>query len=260
MAAGKKTTAIVKWDEELAKQAEAAAASEANTGGGRFVSIRGGVLSFNGAPVPGNAIAVVIADHIFENVLYEGDFDPDNITAPACFAFGRDEKDMKPHDDVENPKSDDGCKSCPLNVFGSADKGRGKACRNTRRLGLLNAGTIGANGKFKLIEDDEYWQKSEAAYLKLPVTSVKGFAAYVKQIAAALKRPPHGVVTKLSVQPDPKSQFKVVFEPMMKLPDSVMSAIMTKREQVQNEIAFPYQPADEAAKKPVKKSAKNKRY
>ena len=35
------TTALVKWDEELAKQAEIAAGMEANTGGGQFFSTKG---------------------------------------------------------------------------------------------------------------------------------------------------------------------------------------------------------------------------
>jgi len=39
----KQTTALVKWEEELARQADAAAAQEASTGGGQFFSLRGGI-------------------------------------------------------------------------------------------------------------------------------------------------------------------------------------------------------------------------
>lgn len=258
MASKKTGSAIVKWDEQLAKEAEVAAAQEANTGGGRFISIRGGVLTVAGAPVPGNAMAVVIADSVFENAAYEGDFDADNVKSPVCFAFGRDEKTMTPHELSQDKKNED-CASCLLNRFGSAEKGRGKACKNIRRLGLLSAGTLN-NGKFKLYEPD-YWDKAEPMYFKLPVTSVQGYAAYVKQVAAALQRPPHGIVSKLSLQPDPKSQFKVVIEPLIKLPDNLMPAIMAKRESIKKDIEFPYQPAaEDEAPRGRAKGKKSKRY
>ena len=53
------TTALVKWDEELAKQAEIAAGMEANTGGGQFFSTKGGILSWQDAPLPGSQTAVL---------------------------------------------------------------------------------------------------------------------------------------------------------------------------------------------------------
>lgn len=237
------TSSIVRWDEELAKEAQAAAQMEANTGGGKFISVRGGVLQWNGAPVPGNKMAVIILDHIFENVMYTEEFDADAPSSPDCFAFGRDEKQMGPHQvAVDAGTAQEGpCHSCPKNVFGSADKGRGKACRNTRRMALISAGAFGPGDKFKLVDDPEYYEKGELAFFKVPVTSVNGFAAYVKQVAAALKRPPHGIVTRLTVQPDPKSQFKVVFEPMMNLPDKLMRTIMSRRDEVKGSIDFPYQ-------------------
>jgi hypothetical protein len=243
-----KNDSIVRWDEELAKEAMAAAAMEANTGGVKFISVRGGVLTWNDAPVPGNAMAVVILDHVMENVYYTSEFDPDNPSSPDCFAFGRDEATMEPHKVAkEAGTAQEGpCKGCPQNEWGSADKGRGKACRNVRRLGLISAGQLGPTGKLKLIDETDYYAKDgELAFFKVPVTSVKGFAGFVKQVASALKRPPHGIVTKLSVQPDPKSQFKVVFEPIMELPNSLMSSIMKRREEVKGLIEQAYAPRNE---------------
>lgn len=236
-------SAIMKWDEELAKAAEAAAATEASTGGGKFISVKGGVLAYNGAPVPGNKLPVIILDSIFENVYYSKEFDADEPAGPDCFAFGREEKGMTPHQVVidAGTAQEGPCASCPMNVFGSADKGKGKACRNTRRLGLISAGQFAANGKFTAINDPEYYAKADVAFFKLPVTSVKGYAAYVKQVAAALKRPPFGIITRLAVEPDPKTQFKVVMEPMQKVPDNLMEAIMARRKEVEASIDFPYQ-------------------
>lgn len=253
-----KSTALVKWDEELAKQAEVAAGMEANTGGGQFFSLKSGILSWQDAPLPNNQMAVVILDSILENVFYEGKYDPDTPQGPTCFAFGREEKTLAPHTIViEAGNAQCGasglCDGCEMNEWGSSDVGRGKACRNTRRLAMIPAGTFNQADKFELIEDEEHFASTAIGFMKLPVTSVKGYASFVKQVAGALRRPPFGIVTKVKVVPDPKSQFKVVFEPIMNLPDELMSAIMQRHEEAKSTIDFPYQPNDEEAAPPPPK-------
>jgi hypothetical protein len=265
-----KTTALVRWDEELAKQAEVAAGMEANTGGGQFFSTKSGVLSWQDAPLPNNQMAVVILDSILENVYYEGRYDPEVPQGPVCFAFGREEKTMGPHQLVIDAGkqmcgASGQCAGCPMNEWGSSDVGRGKACRNTRRLAMIPAGTFNQAGKFELFDDEEHFASTAIGFMKLPVTSVKGYASFVKQVAGALRRPPFGIVTKVMVKPDPQTQFKVVFEPLMNLPDELMSVIMTRHEEAKSTIDFPYQPNEEeaapkrgsrAAQKPVGRGRK----
>lgn len=259
--AAPKTTGLVKWDEELAKQAEVAARMEANNGGGQFFSTKGGILSWQDAPLPNNQMAVVILDFVLENVYYEGRYDPDVPQSPVCFAFGRDEKTIAPHKIVvEAGNQQCGaaglCAGCKMNEFGTAEVGKGKACRNTRRLGMIPAGTFNAAGKFELIEDEEHFASTAVGFMKLPVTSVKGYASFVKQVAGALRRPPFGIVTRVRVMPDPKSQFKVVFEPVMNLPDELMGIIMQRHEEVKSTIDFPYQPNDEEQVLPPKRGSR----
>lgn len=260
---GAPSGAIVKWDEELAKQAEVAAKMEENSGGGQFFSVRAGVLSWNDAPVPDNQMGVIILDSILENVWYETEFDPDNPSGPSCFAFGRDEDGMTPHDNVvkAGTAQEGPCKSCPMNEWGSADKGKGKACRNTRRLAMIPAGTF-RNGKFEPFEEVEHFEQTAFGFMKLPVTSVKGYASFVKQVASSLKRPPHGVVTRVKVVPDAKTQFKVTFEPIMNVPNEVLGAVFKRREEAMATIDFPYQPPEEkpAAKGRGAKPQKQRRY
>lgn len=270
MAKKKPSTAIAKWDEELAKYAEAASEMEACVGGGQFFSVRGGLLSWQNSPVPDNEMAVIIVDSVLENVYYEGRFDPEVISPPSCFAFGREESSMEPHEDVvkRGMESHESCEGCPMNEWGSADTGKGKACRNTRRLALISAGTI--DGDDVDLFEDEVFATAELGYLKLPVTSVKGYATYVKQIAGTLRRPPFGVLTKIKVIPDDKTQFKVVFELIDKVPDDLMATIMQRRELAEKEIMFPYSldvedeapakkaPHKKAAKKAVKKAPRKK--
>jgi hypothetical protein len=236
-------TAVANWDEQLAREAEVAAAMEANAGGGQFFSTQGGVLSFGGNPLPGNQLAGIIVDHILENVYYDGKFDPNNPSPPVCFAFGRDEATMAPHPTVveagqaQHPT----CRGCDKNEWATADTGRGKACRNSRRLGIIAGGAIDPNsGKFTPITDPEDVKAATVGFLKIPVTSVKGFASFVKQIAGALRRPPHGIFTKIREVPDPKSQFKVLFEPLSQIPNNLMEAVMTKNAETKAIIESPY--------------------
>ncbi len=266
MSTKKKTgKAVANWDEQLAADAEVAANMEESTASGQFFSVKGGVLSFNDAPLPDNQVAVVIVDHILENVFYEGAYDPDDPCGPTCFAFGRNDDEMEPHQKVVDAEQFQGevCKDCENNEWGSADTGRGKACRNTRRLALIPAGNFNdKTGDFEPFEDEEHYESAAIAFIKLPVTSVKGYAAFVKQVASALKRPPHGVFTKIKVVPDPSSQFKVVFEPIGQVPNDVLGAIMKRHEEAQGIIEFPYElDSEQEEKKPArgkKKPAKKK--
>jgi hypothetical protein len=270
------STAIAKWDEELARQAEIAAKVEESTATGQFYGLASGILTYNDAPLPNNEMAVVILDGILENVYYEGEYDPSNPAPPTCFAFGREEKIMAPHKlVVEAGNSMAGasglCHGCEMNEWASADRGRGKACRNTRRIAMIQAGTFDG-GRFKQISDVDHFDKAMIGYMKIPVTSVKGYAAFVKQITGALKRPPHGIFTRVSVHPDPKNQFRVQFEPIAQIPNDYMEVIMKRHEEAKASIDFPYTQFDEEdkskpkgkgqpAKRPAaKKAVARKRY
>ncbi len=222
-AAPSTSRALANWDEEMAKAAAAAAKMEEGAAGGQFFSVKGGQLTWADAPIRDNQIGVIIVDHILENVFYQGAYDADTPQSPSCFAFGREEKLMAPHKIViEAGQQECGasglCHGCEQNEFGTAETGKGKACRNTRRLALLSAGTWNEQGKFELVEDaEDALAAASFAFLKLPVTSVKGYASFVQQLATTLKRPPFGIVTKIKVVPDKKTQFKVVFDAIRQL-------------------------------------------
>lgn len=255
-AAKKPGTSVIKWSEQLAAEAAIAAKAEEATATGSFFSTKSGVLSYGGNPVPGNAMAVVILDGINENVLYEGKFNPNEMSPPTCFAFGRGDDEMVPHDisvKSGNNQSKD-CASCVHNEWGSADTGRGKACGNKRRLALLPAGTID-NGRIKLFNKTTDFETGSIGFLKLPVTSVKGYASFVKQVAAGLHRPPHGIFAKVSVVSDAASQFKIAFEVIEEIDDEFMGIIMQRREEAMAEIMSPYAAPGTEEKAPARKGA-----
>lgn len=231
--------ALIPFEERLRQQAQVATAIEENVGsGGQMIGTRGGRLSFGGAEVPGNKMNVVIIDHVLENHLYEGRFDPETPQSPICFAFGRSENDMAPHENSAEPQHD-ACKGCPMNEWGSADTGSGKACKNVRRLALITEDQLDDVGS------------AQVAYLKVPVTSVKGWAGYVRQLSNTLERPPMGVVTEISLVPDPKSQFKMQFKLVEPIEDGdVLEALFEKQDVVSTEITFPYAPPGDEDEKP----------
>lgn len=238
--AKKESTAMVGWEARLAEDAKEAAASEVVSG--RFISCRGAQFSFNGTTLK-NPLDVIVMQHAHENAYYEGEWDPDAPAAPVCFALSIDGKDMKPHELSAKPQHPK-CAGCPKNEFGTADKGKGKACKNTRRLALMMPGQL----------DNPI--EAEIAYLRPPVTSVKGWSDYVNGLASALKLPPYAVTTTIINAPDPKSQFKLSFKVAGKLDLSqVHEAFMAKRQELKETILFPYQaqaqmPAEE---KPVRR-------
>lgn len=242
-ATASKTTAVVKWDEALAARAQMAKKAEESVSTGSFISLKSGVMSYNGNPVPGNKLDVVVVDAILENHHFDDAYDPNTPQSPSCYAFGRDEDEMSPHEKVDEPFSEK-CKGCPNNEWGSADTGRGKACKNVRRLAVIPADALdgGAEGV----------EEAAIAYLKVPVTSVKAWAGYVNQLAAANK-PPLAFVTEISVTPDAGSQFKVNFKAKESIEDGeLIGALLAKADVVEQTIAFPYQPVEEAPAKPAR--------
>jgi len=235
----KKGTEIQRWDEEMAKQAEAYAKQEANSGGGAFFGTKGGVLRFNDNPLPNNEIACVILDSVLTNGYYEEDYDENNPKSPDCYAFGRDEDEMSPHEDSED-KQNESCAECAFNVFGSG-KGRGKRCKNGRRLALLAAGSFDDRGRFKPYTDEDQFAKGAVGFLNVPPTSINAFGAYVKQIAGTLRLPPNGIFTRVKEIPE-GSFFSFSFEALTPVPKSIIPIVMKRRDEAmqQNEtFTFP---------------------
>lgn len=236
--------AIVKWDEQMAAYAERFAKQEAAVGLGQFISIRNAKMSFNGNEVPGNKLSVIVLDSVLENAMYVGQFDPSTPQSPICYAFGRTDAEMKPHEKAPQPQSPT-CSTCEHNVFGTSDRGKGKACGNVRRLALIPASDL---------EQAQDIEEAKLAYLKVPVTSVKAWAGYVQQLSNTLKRPPFAVVTEISVQPDNKTQLKVQFRMVESITEAkLFKALLAKHEEAEKAIIFPYPEFEEStSRKPAR--------
>lgn len=237
---------IVSWNERLAEYADEAV-SEIGASGGQFFGTRGGMLTFGGDAIPGNEMAVIILDSIYENAYYTGEFNADKPAPPVCFAFSRNGKEMQPHDLSGAPQYTE-CAGCEMNEWGSAERGKGKACKNIRRLALLSIGSFNKAGELVMANDAlAAVEAGEVGFLKVPVTSVKNFTAFAKTVTSVNRRPPFAVITKVKTVPDSNSNFKILFEKVADVPDELMDAVIARREEIIATIDFPYQPLDVAA-------------
>ncbi len=233
--------AVSLWEEKLAAAAVKSASAEKATSGLKGISTRGGILSVDDQPVPGNELDVLVLVAVHENQYHTQAFDPNTPQIPDCYAFGDPNADdpeggMAPHPEAESPQGDDNglCANCWANEMGSAPVGRGKACKNVRRLALITADTLAS---------PEDIDETEVRVLKVPVMSVKGWALYIKNtLAEDLKRPYWGVVTTIKVVPDAKSQFRIVFafKELVDFTDELFEAIERKIKAVTPQLTAPY--------------------
>ena len=252
--------AVTNWKEGLKKEAEVAKGMEAGVGSSNFFSLKGGKLTYNDNQLPDNAMIVSVVDYVLENTFYDEDYDPDNPASPVCYAFGTDEDTMGPHEESPDPQAEK-CAECPHNVFGSADRGRGKACRNSRRLALTDAGTYNDSDGWQVMPDlPEHFDSSEIVFLKIPPTSLRAWAAYVKEVAAFHEVPPIGVLTHIAVEDDDKDQFHVNFRHVRAITDDEAAVLIPKRDALRSMGALeqPYQQIDEAEEPPKKKRGAKK--
>lgn len=230
------------WEEELEKSAKAVANVERATLS--QISLRAGVMMYQGIPVPNNKLECVIVAAGFQNRYYKGKFDPKNISSPACYSLSLDGQNMVPAPEAPEPQAES-CERCPNFAWGSdPGGGRGKACKAGRRLVLLPAKSVIEGGA----------RKAEMALLTIPVTSTKNWAAYVNGCAAEYRRPPWGLLTSVSVTPDPKSQFQVRFETLGIVENSYLGDVHSRMDQAHSVLLAPYEASAEEA--PVKDSKK----
>ena len=164
----------------LAQSAVEESAREKSGGDITWLSTKDGKFALGDSKLP-DEIPVIVLGYIFENAAYDSTikWDPKNPQPPICFALDVDEDEMVPHDDSPDPQHDD-CLSCELNEFGSdPDGGNGKACKNRRRLVLMDP-------------DD-----GDLMMVRIPPTGIKNWRQHLKRLNNDHGLPPHGAVTTI---------------------------------------------------------------
>lgn len=268
MAAKKQTgTAVVAWEAEMAAKALVAAAAEKAWGSYKSISTQGGIMKVDDEPVEDNKLSCVVLSFIHENQYYDQPFNPRVMTPPKCYAYSDPtEADqeaavaaMAPHEKAEmkqgfGPEDEQGgegasCSTCWANQMGTADTGRGKACKNIRKLALVTPDAL---------ESAEAMAQAEVRFLKVPVMSTKGWGKYVRTLSEDMQRPPYGVVTTISVVPDADSQFFIEFEfeELVQFDQELWEAMQKKIAEINPALVIPYPSAEELAAQQAAKPAR----
>lgn len=255
-----KAMGVVKdYRQEMAEYAKDDGAREPAAAGNN-ISIRGGEFTLGGEVV-GDPMRVIVLDYVFENAFYDMKYDKDNPSPPACFAVSRNEKDMAPDESSPKPQAAN-CAECENNQFGTADVGKGKACKNQRRLALINADVKSV--------DEEYAASAEVAFIRLPPSSLKLWKGYVRKLTEGLQLPLFSVVTELSIDPD--SEYPVIIPSLgNELPEDrdLIGSLVERRNEIASELLIGYdvsnyeEPTDRKSKKkavaiPAKKTEKKR--
>ncbi len=198
---------------------------------------------------PRNSIEVVLvkASPAVSKIFYKAGYVEGSNSAPDCWSADG----VKPDGSVQ-AKVHATCADCPMNKFGSARQGDGKACQNTRRVALV------PNGPEDTAEDIT---DATIAYLKVPATGVKHFSGVISRLGKVTRRAMWGVYTNLSSeQAQGKSYYLPTFEVGEKIPDKLMESVFKRVTEAEEEITFGYQPLSDEDRAKAKAPAKKRKY
>jgi len=191
-----------------------------------------------------DTVDVVIVDYGSYNAYYEGRYDPKNIQPPLCAAKGKVIIELVPFENATERQSDS-CEVCPMNQFGSAQSGAGKACKNSRLMALLPA---------------DFDEETEVTTLGVSATAIKRFDKFVGSIAAKGMVP---LQFKVELSFDPNETYpSLVFTAFEQLPIELVGVAMTKLPDAEKLLNEPVdftprenEAAKPAAKKPASRAA-----
>jgi len=251
LALAPKATAIAApmedWEVELARKAKEETANEAS-GVARLIHSAAGFES-DGNKL-GTKIVVGIIDYGFSKAYYPEAYNPKKKQSPTCFAFAtsaQGERGMTPHE-VAPDKQCETCAACPHNMFGTAEKGNGKRCKDERRVMVIaNTG------------DDEI-SGAEVRQLSIPPGSLKNWGAYLNGIAdLTATGNVRCVLTEAGVEPRAGGAYSLTFRGAGKLGKEAVMAILARQAGVQGQMLAPFPVMkEEEAPAPAKASRAKK--
>lgn len=123
-------TDLQSYEAQLAQEAEKVKATLGAPSTNK-VSTKGKMFTLpDGTTNPG-PMSCVILDYNSFNSWYKGVYDPSDPKPPVCWALNKIVTDLTPSTNCPEPQAER-CEPCAKNQFGS--EGRGKACKNRRRL------------------------------------------------------------------------------------------------------------------------------
>jgi hypothetical protein len=252
-AAGKSnSTAMVPWEEKFAQLATEGVAQVANVGANiHQIKFGRGTITVDDDIIKSGQLECVVLGFVALNRWNKDAYDANNPKAPDCYAFSTiiDDKKMVPHPAAPLKQNED-CVSCEKNAYGSAERGDGKACANTARLGILVDNDL---------KNAESVKSAEMYTGSVSPTNLKYLAAYLKQLEKTHKRPIWGVVTQINTFDDPKTQIRVEFKMVTLINDpKIIEALHERVTPLQETLQQPF--AASVDKKPAARNSKNQKF
>jgi len=214
-------TAVLSIQEQIAQQlARQNETAQGLRSSGSYIGFKNAQLKVDGISIPANELNVRVLAVLSERAWYSKDFDADVVQVPDCYTLN----DTIPHQDAANPQADN-CGDCAHNKWGSASRGRGKACRESARVIVIPANVPLASAQMYTA--------------KVPVTSLSTVTSFTSRCGQANKLMGE-FVTKMSVVEDKKSFFKVHLTPVEVTPEMDMAALIKAQDAAFNLAMTPY--------------------
>jgi hypothetical protein len=261
-------TEVVSYKDRLAALVAQTQKAEAPQGG--YISLKGGRMTVGETRFPNDMIRAIVVEYRKDNEFYNKAYDPTSKgAAPVCAAIVRPHEVLspwrRPRDgedltsvtvdaatglvtDASEPQvgPGEGCDSCGMLEWGSVKvipgkSGKGKACRESRRLHLFAA------DQCTTPED-----AARAPFLTLipPPTSLDNFKRFANEATTVLKMPVFGVVVDISVEPHDAYQFMVHYKIVETIKDEgILNALLTRHESLSKKVITQAKPEDDEATK-----------
>jgi hypothetical protein len=236
----RKKTDLLPWQAQALEKAQRRSAKRPSSSDSTIISIKGGVFSFQGAPLS-ETLNVVILDECPEYSYYATPYSEGEFQTPTCYSIGTPLsalvestemlEGLVPDKKSPVPQNKD-CASCEHNQFFSAKfgTGKGKACGNRRRLLVMAADQL----------DDI--ENSMVGVIKVPPTGINKWDAYADWLYRIKKATPEYCITRISLQKLRPTDMAALphYEFMSFLPDDVAFNIDGVIERSQHILTQPF--------------------
>lgn len=181
---GSPSTALVNYEEQL-RQELGGLARQIEPPSSNKISTKGKLFTLPGGQSSPGPMFVIVLDWAAVNMIYKGGYNPNVRQPPLCWAIGKNLDELKPSAAVKEPQGTD-CATCPKNQWQSGANGKGKACKNQRRLIVINS---------------NFTEGAEPMSLYVSPTGLKGWNAYVKKLGQEQGKLPVQVITEIGFDP-----------------------------------------------------------
>ena len=233
------------WEVALAAKAKNEKSQE--TLGIPRITHDNGKIKIDQKPVADNKLKVAIVDYIFSKAYFAEKYVKGKAQVPACYGYGASEPEVVIHDAVEekNRQCDTGCKDCEHNLFFTAEVGKGKRCKDERKLLVVVAN-----------DDPESIAAAEMRTLSVPPGSLKNWGKYLAGIDEITPYGVRGVMTEISTEDGAAGAYALTFKPVDRLAKETVREIVRRSEKSAAMLVTPW-PKLEAVeeKQPAKRRA-----